>query len=286
MLAACLTPPLLCRAPARLPPPCASSPPAPHSSRHLRSLLRDGLPAAALSRRPRRRCRVSAVKDRGFEQEQEEWEEQWEEDEEDKRDRGSGVLGMVLGKAVQLFVRSQLDSSRDLDVKIFKGKSSGRIGGVRVVGRSIVYKGIRISNVTLRTGPIDINLNSLAGGQVLKHPFTVTARILLSEADLLADDTHRTRASDVRLTRGAVGVDVAGEGGETRHVSVKMSLGNSGRELSFRNTSSSSGWFGNSSSNNDNDKSVTLDLGRGTKITHLTVDRHMLVCLGSFLVTP
>ncbi|MCT7982015.1 DUF2993 domain-containing protein [Laspinema sp. A4] len=100
-------------------------------------------------------------------------------------------LGWVLSRAVQLWLRSQVESVRELEVQIQGGDRQilqGVIPQVSLCGSDAIYQGLHLSTLQLQGSGIQINLRDILRGKSLRlqDPVPVVVRLHLTEADLNA----------------------------------------------------------------------------------------------------
>ncbi|MBE9031664.1 DUF2993 domain-containing protein [filamentous cyanobacterium LEGE 11480] len=100
-----------------------------------------------------------------------------------------GLISRVLGPAVQLWLKSQVESVEQLQVAINAGDRqllSGTIPQVTLLAQQAVYQGLHLSDVDLTGSNIRVNLKQVIRGQALQllEPIPVTGTIQLNEADL------------------------------------------------------------------------------------------------------
>lgn len=101
------------------------------------------------------------------------------------------LIGKVLAPAVQLWLRSQVESIEQLQVKIAGGNRqilSGHIPSVQVQAKKPVYQGLHLGEVTLAGTEIRINIAQVLKGHPLRllQPFPVMGFVQLSQDDLNA----------------------------------------------------------------------------------------------------
>ncbi len=100
-------------------------------------------------------------------------------------------IGWVLSSAVQLWLRSQVESVGELEVKINGGDRQilqGLIPQVSICGSDAIYQGLHLSTLEVSGTGIRINLLDILRGKSLRlqDPVQVLARLHLTEADLNA----------------------------------------------------------------------------------------------------
>jgi hypothetical protein len=105
--------------------------------------------------------------------------------------RSRSRIGWVLSSAVQLWLRSQVESVDELEVQINGGDRQilqGVIPQVSLSGSGAIYQGLHLSTLELQGTGIQVNLRDILRGKSLhlQHPVPVVARLHLTEADLNA----------------------------------------------------------------------------------------------------
>ncbi len=104
---------------------------------------------------------------------------------------GSRIIGRVLPPAVRLWLRSQLENVKDLDIQL-DGRDreilSGRLPKVAVTAKNAVYQGIHLGTVNLSAEDIRINIGQVVRGRPLRllQAFPVLGEVALSAQDLSA----------------------------------------------------------------------------------------------------
>jgi len=107
---------------------------------------------------------------------------------------GGPVLGL-LAKGLELWLRQQCDAIDRLEIRL-EGSAAqlvrGRLDGVVLEARRVLYRNLRIDRVALRTAPIRVRMGALLLGHSvqLEHPFAVRGTVAFN-----ADDLGRSLAS-------------------------------------------------------------------------------------------
>ncbi|MGK7916093.1 MAG: DUF2993 domain-containing protein [Prochloraceae cyanobacterium] len=101
----------------------------------------------------------------------------------------SKIISKILSPALQLWLRSQVEQIEQLQVKINGGDRQilgGYIPGVFLASSRAVYQGLHLGQVQLQGENIRINLTQVIRGKPFRllEPISVTAKVLLEEADL------------------------------------------------------------------------------------------------------
>lgn len=98
------------------------------------------------------------------------------------------VLGL-LSRALELWLRQQCSAIERLEIQL-QGSAGqlvlGRLEGVRLMARRVVYRNLRFERVDLGSGPIRVRMGGLLRGQSLQleHPFLVQGSVAFSGQDL------------------------------------------------------------------------------------------------------
>lgn len=105
--------------------------------------------------------------------------------------RGRRLIGGVLSKAVQLWLRSQVEAVAQLQVKISAGDRQilqGTIPEVSIQTAGAVYQGLHLSDLELSAAGIHVNLAEVVRGKPLRllAPVEAIATLQLAIADLNA----------------------------------------------------------------------------------------------------
>ncbi|MCT7956771.1 LmeA family phospholipid-binding protein [Laspinema palackyanum] len=100
-------------------------------------------------------------------------------------------IGWVLSHAVQLWLRSQVESVRELEVQINGGDRQilqGVIPQVSLCGSGAIYQGLHLSTLEVQGTGIQVNLRDILRGKSLRlqDPVPVVVRLHLKESDLNA----------------------------------------------------------------------------------------------------
>lgn len=98
------------------------------------------------------------------------------------------MLGL-LAKGLELWLRQQCDAIDRLEIRL-EGSAAqlvrGRLDGVVLEARRVLYRNLRIDRVVLRTAPIRVRIGPLLLGQSfqLEHPFAVRGSVAFNAEDL------------------------------------------------------------------------------------------------------
>ncbi len=97
-------------------------------------------------------------------------------------DSGSGPLLSVFSRGLELWLRQQCDAIERLDIRL-EGSGlqllQGRLNGVRLRARRVVYQAMEIEEVELRCETIQVRMGSLLRGQPvqLQNPFRIHGQV-------------------------------------------------------------------------------------------------------------
>ena len=98
------------------------------------------------------------------------------------------VLGL-LSRALELWLRQQCTGIERLEIQL-QGSAGhlvmGRLEGVKLFAKRVVYRQLHFERVELASGPIRVRMGALLRGQSLQleHPFQVRGRVSFSGQDL------------------------------------------------------------------------------------------------------
>ncbi|HEY9692369.1 MAG TPA: DUF2993 domain-containing protein [Oculatellaceae cyanobacterium] len=103
----------------------------------------------------------------------------------------SRIISTVLSPACGVWLRSQVEQVKELQVKITGGDRQiigGYIPHISILADHAVYQGLHLSKINLSAENIRINLSQVIKGKPLRllEPIPVTGQMLLEEADLKA----------------------------------------------------------------------------------------------------
>ena len=113
----------------------------------------------------------------------------------DPAPKAGGPLLGLLAKGLELWLRQQCDAIDRLEIRL-EGSAAqlvrGRLDGVVLEARRVLYRNLRIDRVALRTAPIRVRMGALLLGQSvqLEHSFAVRGTVAFN-----ADDLARSLAS-------------------------------------------------------------------------------------------
>lgn len=100
-----------------------------------------------------------------------------------------GIISSVLASACTAWLRTQVSTVAELQVKIAAGNRqmlTGTIPTVSVFAQKAVYRGISLERIQLLAEQISVNLKQVACGKPLQllQPIMVNATVIITEADL------------------------------------------------------------------------------------------------------
>ena len=115
----------------------------------------------------------------------------------------SEIISRFLTPAVKFWLRSQLETVEDLNIKISAGDRQilrGKIEEVSLQTTKVIYQGIHVSQAEVSTQDIAVNLGGILRGKPLRllHPIFVQGNI-----KLIPEDLHTSISSDL-LSQGLV----------------------------------------------------------------------------------
>jgi hypothetical protein len=101
----------------------------------------------------------------------------------------AGPLLGLLSRGLELWLRQQCEAIERLDIQL-QGSAAqlvlGRLEGVRLLARRVVFRKLRFDRVELRSGPIQIRTGGLLRGQSLRleQPFALQGTVAFTGDDL------------------------------------------------------------------------------------------------------
>ena len=103
----------------------------------------------------------------------------------------SGPLLGLLSRALEVWLRQQCSAIERLEIQLLGSAGQlvlGRLQGVRLEARKVVYRNLRFERVDLASGPIRVRMGALLRGQSLQleQPFAVQGSVSFSGSDLAA----------------------------------------------------------------------------------------------------
>ncbi|NEP14005.1 MAG: DUF2993 domain-containing protein [Symploca sp. SIO2C1] len=103
----------------------------------------------------------------------------------------SRIVSKVLIRALELWLKSQVEQVEALELEIFGGNRqilTGHIPSVSLAASHAIYQGLHLSQIQLQGGSIRINLSQVIKGKPLRllEPVPVEGQLLLLERDLQA----------------------------------------------------------------------------------------------------
>lgn len=97
-------------------------------------------------------------------------------------EKAGGPVMQLLASGLQLWVRQQCQSIGSLDIQL-EGSAlqllRGRLAGVQLLARRVVYRELHIELVELRSGPIQVHIGNLLKGQPvqLERAFQIQGQV-------------------------------------------------------------------------------------------------------------
>jgi hypothetical protein len=101
----------------------------------------------------------------------------------------SGPVLALLARGLEIWLRRQCEAIETLEIQL-QGSAAqlmvGRLEGVRLSARRVVYRDLRLESVELRSGPIRVRRSSLLPGRDLNldEPFEVAGTVAFRGEDL------------------------------------------------------------------------------------------------------
>ncbi len=117
------------------------------------------------------------------------------------RSPSSGPLLQLLASGLQLWIRSQCEAVKSLEIQLHGSALNllrGRLDGVSLMARQVVYQGLEIEHVQLRSDPLRIQVGGVLRGQPvqLEHAFLIRGTVAFT-ADGLNSSMNRPRWRDL-----------------------------------------------------------------------------------------
>ncbi|QPN58049.1 DUF2993 domain-containing protein [Synechococcus sp. CBW1107] len=103
----------------------------------------------------------------------------------------------LLASGLQLWIRSQCEAVENLEIQLHGSALNllrGRLDGVSLLARRVVYQGLEIERVQLRSDPLRIQVGGVLRGQpvLLEHAFLIRGSVAFT-ADGLSSSLNRPR---------------------------------------------------------------------------------------------
>ncbi|WP_255093443.1 DUF2993 domain-containing protein [Synechococcus sp. J7-Johnson] len=116
---------------------------------------------------------------------------------EPSRSPSSGPVLQLLASGLQLWIRSQCEAVESLEIQLHGSALNllrGRLDGVSLMARQVVYQGLEIELVELQSDPLRIQVAGVLRGQPvqLKHAFLIRGKVAFT-ADGLSSSLNRPR---------------------------------------------------------------------------------------------
>lgn len=103
---------------------------------------------------------------------------------------GASPMLSLLASGLQLWIRQQCEAVESLDLQLHGSTLQllrGRLEGVTLEARRVVYRELSLESVRLTSAPIQVRMGSLLKGQGvrLEHPFAISGTVAFSSEGLL-----------------------------------------------------------------------------------------------------
>lgn len=124
---------------------------------------------------------------------------------------GNGPVMQLLASGLQLWIRQQCEAIGSLDIQL-EGSAlqllRGRLAGVQLLARRVVYRDLHLELVELRSGPIQVHIGNLIKGQPLQleHAFQINGQVSLTPDGL----TRSLSAPSWRVLGDTLGEELLG----------------------------------------------------------------------------
>lgn len=107
----------------------------------------------------------------------------------DTTPKSSGPVLQLLASGLQFWIRQQCEAVESLELQLHGSAMAllrGRLEGVSLVARRVVFRELEIEMAELRSGPITIQVGKLLKGQsvTLEQPFQITGYVAFTGAGL------------------------------------------------------------------------------------------------------
>lgn len=108
--------------------------------------------------------------------------------------KGSRLISRLLPVAIKFWLQTQLDEMGELTFELQATDRqilSGQIPGIALAAQGAIYRGVRLTDVTVHASDIEINIGQVLRGKSLqlKHAFPVAGNVMLAVDDLVASST-------------------------------------------------------------------------------------------------
>lgn len=127
-------------------------------------------------------------------------------------DGAGGPVLRLLARGLELWLRQQCEAIEDLQIQL-EGSAvqlvRGRLEGVRLQARGVVFQQLRFERVELRSAPMQVRMGPLLRSQTfrLDHPFEITGTVVFSAEGL----SHSLRTPPWSALGDALAEDLLGE---------------------------------------------------------------------------
>ncbi len=137
-------------------------------------------------------------------------------------------VGLVIDRIALNAIRSQFAKVDQLQVRVDNAPSyqllQGKVERVRIAGRGLVVKQIRIAVLELETDPINLKPRSLGQKLQLKLPFQAGVRLVLTQADINKALQSPEVTATLRQLSNRVGRATSKEGQSYNFVNPRVEL--------------------------------------------------------------
>ncbi|WP_259731186.1 MULTISPECIES: LmeA family phospholipid-binding protein [Synechococcales] len=103
--------------------------------------------------------------------------------------QGSGPLLQLIAAGLQVWIRSQCEAVESLELQLHGTAIQllrGRLEGITLMARRVVYQELQIELVQLRSDPLQLRLGQVLKGEPIRldHPFLVRGQVAFTAAGL------------------------------------------------------------------------------------------------------
>ncbi len=149
----------------------------------------------------------------------------------------NGPVMQLLASGLQLWVRQQCQAIGSLEIQL-QGSAlqllRGRLAGVQLLARKVVYRHLHIELVELSSGPIQVHIGNLLKGKPLQleQAFRIEGQVSFTAEGLTRSlDAPQWRALGDGLAEELLGIQPLAELRINRDALVFAAIGHGGREL-------------------------------------------------------
>ncbi len=201
------------------------------------------------------------------------------------------MLGL-LSRGLEFWLRQQCDAIEQLEIQLAGSASQllrGRLDGVRLVARRVVFQALHIEHVELQSEPIRVRMGALLRTQMvqLQQPFRIQGQVALSSeglSDSLSTPSWRSLGDD--LAEQLLGLTPLGglRIQEGRLVLLASGMGSSTPLQRAVTLQAVDGTIEISSE--DGETSMRLPMDPGIRIDQAALEGHLLLLQGEARVSP